>query len=238
MKKNSQVSDVESPFAYSELFYSKTDRRGVILSGNSVFRRVSEYEWAEILEKPHSLIRHPDMPRGVFCLFWEFLKAGRPIGAFVKNRSKTGKYYWVFALALPVADGFLSVRLKPGGDLLQTIEGEYRQLRDLERTQNLTPEDSADRLRHRLAELGFANYESFMSHALVDQILNRDRELRKSDHSDVGQLLQMKDLSHGIVQDTGQILKAFSSSQYVPLNLEVYASKLGAEGRQVSVVAS
>jgi aerotaxis receptor len=85
--------DKESPFHISELFFSKTDKRGVIKSGNNVFVRVSEFDEVDLLEKPHNIIRHPDMPRTVFKLLWDTIQGGNPIGAYVKNKSKSGAYY-------------------------------------------------------------------------------------------------------------------------------------------------
>lgn len=77
---------IERQFEFEELFFSRTTLSGVIQSGNSVFRKISAFDWSDLINKPHSLIRHPDMPRGVFFLFWETLKSGKPIGAYVKNR--------------------------------------------------------------------------------------------------------------------------------------------------------
>ena len=58
--------DQESSFGFDELFFSRTSKSGIILSGNAVFQRVSHYSWDELIDKPHNIIRHPDMPRGVF----------------------------------------------------------------------------------------------------------------------------------------------------------------------------
>ena len=59
-----QILD-ESPFAYDELFFSRTDLKGTIQAGNNVFQRVSEFTWDELLGRPHNVIRHPEMPRAV-----------------------------------------------------------------------------------------------------------------------------------------------------------------------------
>ena len=85
----------EVPFTLDELFFSRTNPRGVILFGNSVFQRVSLYPWDELIKKPHNVIRHPDMPRAVFWLLWEAIKKGEPIGAYVKNHAR--------ATAVPVS---------------------------------------------------------------------------------------------------------------------------------------
>ncbi len=96
MKNN--FGDLEVPFDFDELFFSRTDKRGKIRSGNSVFHRISRFEWDELLGKPHNVIRHPDMPRGVFWLMWERIRRGLPTSAYVKNRAKDGRHYWVYAI--------------------------------------------------------------------------------------------------------------------------------------------
>src|SRR5690606_31957630 len=103
----------------------RTDAAGLIQFGNSVFQRVSIYDWDELLGKPHKIVRHPDTPRAAFWLLWSAIKDGRPFGAYVKNRAKDGRFYWVFAIVTPVDGGYLSVRLRPSTELLAVIKREY-----------------------------------------------------------------------------------------------------------------
>lgn len=107
----------ESPFGFDEFFFSTTDKRGVIRYGNDVFVRVSAYPKETMLGAPHSLIRHPDMPRAVFKEFWNFLNQEKPVGAYVKNLAGNGSYYWVYAFAFPIAGGYLSIRFKPSSEV-------------------------------------------------------------------------------------------------------------------------
>ncbi len=168
------VLDAEAPFRVEDLFFSRTDARGVIAAGNDVFRTVAEYDWSELIGAPHKLIRHPDMPRAVFHLLWSEIQAGRPVGAYVKNRAKSGRYYWVFAVVTPAGDGYLSVRLKPTSPLLGTVAGEYAALRAAERGEGLDPAASAARLLARLGKLGHPSYASFMAQALAAEVAARD----------------------------------------------------------------
>ena len=91
----------EAPFGLGEVFFSRTDQRGVIKTGNYVFKRVSNYEWEELIGAPHKIIRHPDMPKAVFWLLWDAIAKGKPVGAYVKNRAKDGLHYWVYACVVP-----------------------------------------------------------------------------------------------------------------------------------------
>lgn len=168
---------VERPFAVQEIFFTTTDRKGVIRSGNRVFTRVSGYTEAELVGAPHNIVRHPDMPRVVFQLLWSEIGAGRPIAAYVKNMASDGSYYWVLATAMPVGDGYLSVRLKPTSPLLATVAPLYDELRAVEQhieERGGSPKEamaaSAERLAERLGDLGFPDYRSFMFVALPAEL--------------------------------------------------------------------
>ena len=63
----------ESPFDESEIIVTKTDLKGRITYANDVFLRVSRFTSAEVVGQPHSIIRHPDMPRCIFKLLWDTL---------------------------------------------------------------------------------------------------------------------------------------------------------------------
>ena len=54
----------EVPFSIDEMFYSRTDGRGVIIAGNQVFQRVSCHSWSSLIGAPHRIIRHPVHPKG------------------------------------------------------------------------------------------------------------------------------------------------------------------------------
>jgi len=109
----------EKTFSENELIISKTDTRGKITYGNEIFIKLSGYTEKELLNAPHNIIRHPEMPKVVFKLLWDTVKTGKEIHAYVKNLSKDGSYYWVFANITPSYDssgniiGYYSVRRKP-----------------------------------------------------------------------------------------------------------------------------
>jgi PAS domain S-box-containing protein len=74
---------------------SKTDAAGIIEYGNDYFVEISGYTEAELIGKPHSIVRHPDMPKIAFKLMWDRIKQGKNFMAVVKNLAKDGSYYWV-----------------------------------------------------------------------------------------------------------------------------------------------
>ncbi len=135
MSKNSIVpTSQERTFAEDEIIVSKTDARGWITYANSVFLKVALYDECEVLNQPHSLVRHPDMPRCVFKLAWERIQAGKEIFAYVKNMAKNGDFYWVFAHLTPTFEqsgaiqGYHSNRRCPRPEALAAIEPLYREL--------------------------------------------------------------------------------------------------------------
>ena len=99
----------EAFFPSDELIVSKTDVRGHITYVNRTFVDISGYEESELLGEPHSIIRHPEMPRCIFQLLWETIKSEREIFAFVKNMCKNGDHYWVLAHVTPTFDSSRTV---------------------------------------------------------------------------------------------------------------------------------
>lgn len=94
-------TQTEVRLAYDELIISKTDLSGRITYANKVFMRISDFSEEDLLGQPHNMIRHPDMPRGVFWGLWNTLKQGREFFGLVKNMTAHGDYYWVLANVRP-----------------------------------------------------------------------------------------------------------------------------------------
>jgi aerotaxis receptor len=118
MRLNTPVTDVEFPLAEGKTIVSTTNLFGKIEYANSYFIEVSGYTEEELIGAPQNILRHPDMPATAFEDLWTTIKAGKPWRGLVKNRRKTGDYYWVFANVTPVIEngqpvGYMSVRTKP-----------------------------------------------------------------------------------------------------------------------------
>lgn len=124
----------ETLFGKDEIIVSKTDMKGRVTYANDVFCRVAEMTTKDVIGQPHSIIRHPDMPRAVFKLLWDTIQEGKEIFAYVKNMSKTGKYYWVFAHVTPSFDdhgrviGYHSSRRSPDRAEINAIAPIYQSL--------------------------------------------------------------------------------------------------------------
>ena len=228
----------EAPFLAEEVFFSRTDARGVIESGNYVFQRVSGYNWSELIGAPHKLIRHEDMPKGVFWLLWDTINQGKPVGAYVKNKAKDGLYYWVFACVVPFGDGFLSARMKPSSPVFEVIKQEYAGLLEREKTDNLTPEESAKLLLSRLPELGFENYSQFEAHAIAEELLARNTALEEDPDPRIRKFQTMLRLAQELKAATENLVHEFQAVQIIPHNMRVMASRLEPTGGPFHTLSS
>jgi aerotaxis receptor len=168
--------DKSRDFAAHELFFSFTDDKGRIRYGNQVFTRVSGYDEQALLGQPHNIIRHPDMPRCVFRLLWDYLESDRTIAAYVKNLAADGRYYWVLAVVTPCRDGYLSVRLNPSSSLFDVAKKAYADTLDFEarlEAQHGKPyaiEKSLEHLVGAVEALGYKSYDDFMRAALCAEL--------------------------------------------------------------------
>jgi PAS domain S-box-containing protein len=161
---------VERVFGSDEIIVSKTDLTGHITYANQVFIGISGYEEEELLGAPHSIIRHPDMPRSVFKLLWDRIQSGNEIFAYVVNMAKNGDYYWVFAHVTPTFGaggkivGYHSNRRTPRREAVQAAHSVYDRMLAAERGHNLKRsaiEASAAVLQSQLDRLG-ATYDEWV----------------------------------------------------------------------------
>ncbi len=135
MKMNLPVTDREVRLSAGESIVSWTDTKGKIVKVNDAFLRISGFTEDELIGAPHNIVRHPDMPQAAFADLWDTLNEGRSWTGIVKNRCKSGDFYWVRAQVSPVKDngvvtGFMSVRSLPTAEQVREAEALYRTLRD------------------------------------------------------------------------------------------------------------
>ncbi|WP_114295441.1 hypothetical protein [Pseudosulfitobacter sp. DSM 107133] len=220
------------------LFFSRTDPRGVIQAANGVFVTVSGHEWSALNGAPHKVVRHPDMPAGVFHLMWEEIGAGRPFGGYVKNLTADHAHYWVFSVVLPLDDGFVSMRLKPSSEMFEQMDDLYSDLRTEEREQGATPEESQALLLQKLRDLGYTDYPDFMSIALAKELGARARALR---HRLDPALQEMCGLADTVLKmrDYGDMIDTiFHSTALIPNNLSIQARSLEGANGPISVIST
>jgi PAS domain S-box-containing protein len=160
----------ERTFNEDEIIVTKTNLRGVLTYANDVFLRISALTEEEAIGQPHSLIRHPDMPRAVFKLLWDTLKGRKELFAYVVNLASDGAHYWVLAHVTPSFDatgkvvGYHSNRRKPEPAAVAAAGELYAKLRAEERRHSSSPaalDASWRMLQQILADRG-QTYEEFV----------------------------------------------------------------------------
>ncbi|MFN8075743.1 MAG: PAS domain-containing protein [Kineosporiaceae bacterium] len=157
-------------FRENELIVSKTNPKGIITYANDVFCRMAAATEDELLGQPHSVIRHPEMPRAVFKLLWDTLGAGSEIFAYVNNLGFDGAHYWVFAHVTPSRSmtgqlvGYHSNRRAPAKEAVAAVEPLYRKLLQIERDHPSSKDGlaaSVAALQTTLSEAGMT-YDEFV----------------------------------------------------------------------------
>ncbi|WPF82909.1 PAS domain-containing protein [Sanguibacter sp. 4.1] len=153
---------VERVLADDQLIVSKTDLKGRLTYTNDVFLTISAIEEQDAIGRPHNLIRHPSMPRGIFRLLWDTLRAGDELFAYVQNLALDGAHYWVFAHVTPSRDaqgrvvGYHSTRRAVSARARAEVERLYGQMLQVEAQHPGRGADEASLtwLQDRLTEQG------------------------------------------------------------------------------------
>ncbi|MCU7834886.1 MAG: PAS domain-containing protein [gamma proteobacterium symbiont of Taylorina sp.] len=167
MKNKIQATQKERLMRDNDFIVSKTDLKGRITYANKIFIDFGGYSQDELLNSQHNIIRHPDMPRTVFDLLWKTLKSGNEFNGCVKNMSKDGGFYWVFANVTPSYDsnnkiiGYYSVRRKPSAQALSVIKPIYNEMLAAEKAAG--SKNATDAATQLLSEkLQGVDYEQFI----------------------------------------------------------------------------
>jgi len=108
----------ETVLSDNAFLVSETNSKGIITFANEQFCNVAGYRIEELINQPHNLIRHSDMPKAAFEDLWKSIKSDKVWEGYVKNKTKNGGFYWVYATVYPYKneDGeqcYMSCRRKP-----------------------------------------------------------------------------------------------------------------------------
>ncbi|AHB49243.1 chemotaxis protein [Hyphomicrobium nitrativorans NL23] len=161
---------IERYFDASDIIVSKTDLKGRITYANQVFLKIAGYSEAEVVGQPHRIIRHPDMPRAIFKFLWDVVFEGREVFAYVKNMTKCGDHYWVFAHVTPSFDpnggvaGFHSNRRVPKRSAIEAVDPLYADLLRIEATYKNGKDGLSASFRHLqdVVKSRGSSYEEFV----------------------------------------------------------------------------
>lgn len=226
----------EVRLGFDELFFSSTDKHGIITGGNDVFQRASGFKWDALLGGAHNVIRHPDMPKGVFHILWSHLQKNEPAGVYILNQCENGKAYWVYAIISPVENGYMSIWLKPSSELFDKTRDLYATVLEQER-EGLSAEKSAELILASLKAEGFDDYESFSSHTIGQEISARDVALSRSSSKLTFALKAMSRQLLELSDEQKKLFDFFEAIRGIPSNMRIVASRLEPAGGPISAIS-
>ncbi|OLQ87438.1 chemotaxis protein [Vibrio panuliri] len=145
MKKNNandapQDAHLNKEYSHTVNLISTTDPSSYVTYANHDFCEIAGYSEAELLGKPHNVVRHQDMPKAAFKQMWSYLKSGKSWMGLVKNQCTDEQHYWVSAFVTPIKDAegniieFQSVRSKPDSSQISRAAALYKKLREGKKT--------------------------------------------------------------------------------------------------------
>ena len=262
-RKDITPTNQENTFDIEDLFFSKTDHSSKILYANEIFTKIAKYDFDEMVDQFHNIVRHPDMPKGAFRLLWDYLLRGEAVAAYVKNLCSDGSYYWVMALAFPVEDGYMSIRLKPTAPLFTKMKAMYQEVLEYEkgllaehdREQAISA--SAAYILELLKKDGYDDFDKFMKFALMSEIYHReeilatreknrtyfsdfDRELDKTNSIMAEMVLlaeKLEQMHDKLLTHSNFILHLSNTILSIAINARLQSSKLDQSDQSLSVIS-
>jgi len=134
------VTPIDEEFPVEEgTIISQTDEKGNITYANRAFCNISGYTVDELLNQPHNIIRHPDMPKTVFEKMWSTIQSGQAWNGLIKNLRKDGRYYWVDTEILPIKDdngtitGYIAARRAASRKDIEENKETYKKMLEAEK---------------------------------------------------------------------------------------------------------
>jgi len=116
------------------IMITETDTNGIITYANRKFREMTGFSNEELIGSPHSINRHPDMPKGIFRGMWKVISAKKIWRGYVKSLRKDGKFYWALLYVQPKIDenneivGFVAGRKIAYRNSIKEAEEQYVKL--------------------------------------------------------------------------------------------------------------
>ncbi|MEA3513190.1 MAG: sensor domain-containing diguanylate cyclase [Campylobacterota bacterium] len=129
---------------------SKSNTKGIITYVNDKFCEISGYSKAELIGKPHSIVRHPSMPSTVFKDVWDTIKSKKSWNGLITNMKRDGRKYVVNTSIIPILD--------IDGDIVEYIAirhdvTEFEQTKEQLSTLNMAMKNKVDELYSMTATL-------------------------------------------------------------------------------------
>lgn len=135
------MSNTELELDTDQLLITKSDPNGKITYCNRRFIEFSGYTEQQLIGQSYDLIRHPQMPCGLFYLMWQTLKQKREFNGFIKNKTKNNDEYWAFINITPSYNvagqltGYTSASRQPNPAAIMMFSMYYEQMLEHENGQ-------------------------------------------------------------------------------------------------------
>ena len=120
---------------YSDsVLVSETNIEGIITYANRRFQTLSGYTSDELIGAPHNIVRHPDIPIGLFKAMWKIITEKKIWRGYIKNLTKDGSYYWTLSYIQAKVNeegnitGYTATRRRAYLESIQEVEAEYAEL--------------------------------------------------------------------------------------------------------------
>jgi len=158
-----------------QVLISRTDLKGNLIYYNPTFLEVNGFTGSSLINKPHSILRHPDMPKTIFRIIWSIIEQGLPIQALIKNKTNDGKYYWALMNWKAQKDknnkviSYVAYGRQAPNAAVKSIEPLYKAMLDIEKENDI--ESALEYLHSYLEEEGLS-YSQYMKK------LTKHRELK------------------------------------------------------------
>lgn len=101
--RNKEIKDYKFAMDESSIV-GITDQKGIIISANDNFCKISQYRREELIGQDHRILSSGYHPKEYIQNLWETLASGKTWKGELKNKAKDGTFYWVDTTIIPFLD--------------------------------------------------------------------------------------------------------------------------------------
>lgn len=116
------------------ILLSETDLDGILVYINRRYLGLTGFSKKELIGCPHKVVRHPDMPRGVFKAMWNIIQNKKIWRGYIKHLCKDGSFFWTLSYVQAKLDkdenivGYISTGKIAFVEARKEVEEKYKTL--------------------------------------------------------------------------------------------------------------
>lgn len=116
------------------ILLSESDKNGIITYTNRRYLKLTGFSEEELIGAPHKLLRHPDMPQGVYKAMSKITHDKKIWRGYVKHLCKDGSYLWTLTYLQAKLDaegniiGYISTGKMAYDETRTEVEEKYKSL--------------------------------------------------------------------------------------------------------------